>query len=953
MACGNVAGLLKWTIAMTKFYNVNKDVLPLKANLAVQQAKYDRASAKLQTAEAELAEKEEEVNAALAILAEAEAKKAAVLEDARKCQEKMDAATALIDGLSDERVRWTEQIESFKSETERLVGDVIYLAAFLSYSGPFNQEYRLLCMAKWHNEIKRKSIPVTETISIMETLSDMATVSEWNVQGLPNDELSVQNGIIVSKGNRYPLLIDPQNQGKVWIMNLEKENGLIITTLNNRFFRTHIEDAVSLGYPILIEDIGEELDPVLDNILEKNLIKMGKSYKVKFGDKEIDFNTSFKLYLTTKLANPVYTPEISAKTSIIDFAVTMKGLEDQLLGRVILCEKKELEHERIKLITDVAENRRKMQELETNLLHLLSTTQGSLLDDVNVINVLNTSKITSIEVKEKLEIAKLTEIKINTAREEFREIAHRGSILYFLIGTMSMVNSMYQTSLSQFLERFDVSMMISEKTPLANRRIKNIIAYLNYDVYAFVSRGLFENHKFLFGILMALNIDIHSGKITQEEFQTFIKGGSALNASECLPKPHKWITDQIWLNLIQLGKLSNFSELVNHITDNEKLWRAWTKRDKPEVEPVPGEFHQLNEFHKLLLIRAWSPDRIYSQSRNYIAWSLGAKFASSVVLNYESLYFDSRPLTPLICFLSMGSDPTPNIQSLAKKQEVICPYVSMGQGQEVHARKLIAHCLREGGWTLLQNCHLGLEYMNELTTQLAELEKSEEGIHDDFRIWITTEEHPKFSISLLQQGIKFTNEPPSGMQAGLKRTYGNLSQDLLDYSQSPFYLPLIYAVSFMHTVVQERRKFGPLGWNIPYEFNSADWLASCMFMQNHLDALDPKKGQVSWSTVRYMLGEVQYGGRVTDDYDKKLLNTFATVWFTDDLFTNEFEFFRGYKILKFRNQEEYLTEIDQMSSTDPPQVYGLHPNADITYETNLAMNILDTILSVQPKGSIL
>lgn len=238
-------------------------------------------------------------------------------------------------------------------------------------------------------------------------------VGEWNVNGLPNDELSVQNAIIVTKSNRYPLLIDPQTQGKGWIINTEKENDLKITTLSHKFFRNHLEDAVSQGFPLLIQDIDEELDPVLDNLLEKNLFKIGTSVKVKLGDKEVDFHETFRLYITTKLANPLYSPEIMARTSIIDFAVTMKGLEDQLLGRVILTEKNELEKERMNLILDVTANQRKMQELEANLLHKLSSTQGSLLDDVTVINVLNVSKATSKEVKEKIKTAKDAEVKIN------------------------------------------------------------------------------------------------------------------------------------------------------------------------------------------------------------------------------------------------------------------------------------------------------------------------------------------------------------------------------------------------------------------------------------------------------------------------------------------------------------------------------------------------------------
>ncbi|EDQ85634.1 uncharacterized protein MONBRDRAFT_38754 [Monosiga brevicollis MX1] len=945
--CGNVAGLLSWTEAMASFFSINKEVLPLKANLAIQESKLAVAQASLAKAQAELDAKQAELDKVQAKYDAVMKRKQELEDDANTCRRKMASASALIEGLGGEKVRWTEQARQFEEQIQRLVGDVLMMCAFMSYSGPFNAEFRTLLLSSWKKAMQERDIPYTKTLNLIENLVDNATIGEWGLQGLPNDELSLQNGIIVTKATRYPLLIDPQGQGKAWIKSREASNNMIVTTLDNKYFRTFLEDALSQGRPLLIEDVLEELDPCLDNILDKNFMKSGSSLKVKVGDKEVDIMKGFVLYITTKLANPTYTPEVFARTSIIDFTVTMKGLEDQLLAKVILTEKAELETERVALITEVTANKKKMKELEDNLLYRLSNTQGSLVDDESLIEVLRVTKTTAEEVNEKLAVAADTELKINTAREEYRPVATRGSILYFLIVEMSLVNVMYQTSLDQFLGLFDYSLAHSQKSPVPAKRINIIIEYMTYEVFKYTCRSLYERDKFLFTILLALKIDLQRSHVKYNEFMSFIKGGAALDLNAVQPKPKSWISDSTWLNLVNLSELPQFKDILNQVARNDKAWRAWFDEDQPEEAPLPDGYEDsLDVFRRLLLVRSWCPDRTLSQARKYVAASLGKRYADAVLLDMELMWKESDVRTPLVGLLSMGSDPTAAIQALAKGKKIEVSEVSMGQGQEVHARRLVSNFQQNGGWALLQNCHLALDFMLEVLDTV----KTAENVHEDFRLWVTTEEHRKFPINVLQSSIKFTNEPPQGIKANLKRTYTDISQDQLDITNAHQWKPMLYAVAFLHAIVQERRKFGPLGWNIPYEFNQGDLLASVQFVQNHLDDMDPKKG-VAWPTVRYMLSEVHYGGRVTDDRDKRLLITYCTEWFKESMFKPEFKFYDNYNIPVHAKIGEYFETIEAMSTFDGPEVFGLHSNADITYMTTTAQTVLSTIVDIQPKES--
>ena len=152
-----------------------------------------------------------------------------------------------------------------------------------------------------------------------------AQIGYWRLRGLPTDDQSTQNALIVTEAKRYPLMIDPQAQAGIWIKQMFPN--LKVLNQNNKMFRTIMEDCIESGIPVLIEDVEEELDPVLDPLLEMTYSKSGRGIAVNFGNKMVQFNKNFSLYLTTKLPRPRFSPETYAKTSVIDFTVTFGGLE--------------------------------------------------------------------------------------------------------------------------------------------------------------------------------------------------------------------------------------------------------------------------------------------------------------------------------------------------------------------------------------------------------------------------------------------------------------------------------------------------------------------------------------------------------------------------------------------------------------------------------------------------
>jgi len=252
----------------------------------------------------------------------------------------------------------------------------------------------------------------------------------------------------------------------------------------------------------------------------------------------------------------------------------------------------------------------------------------------------------------------------------------------------------------------------------------------------------------------------------------------------------------------------------------------------------------------------------------------------------EDVFVSTNPLCPIVCLLSPGADPTKSIEEMAKKRKTKCASVSMGQGQEVVARKLVVNAAREGHWVLIQNAHLSVPYLSELEKFLIDAKTNEP--HNDFRLWITTEPESSFPLGILYSSIKLTNEAPSGMRASLRSiSYELISQENLEAVPSKEWRRLLFVLCYMHSVVQERRRFGPIGWNVPYEFNASDLVTSIQFAQNHMIDMHMKRlVQPDWPTLRYMISTIIYGGRITDEQDRALMDAIVDCYLNESIFVS-------------------------------------------------------------------
>lgn len=407
--------------------------------------------------------------------------------------------------------------------------------------------------------------------------------------------------------------------------------------------------------------------------------------------------------------------------------------------------------------------------------------------------------------------------------------------------------------------------------------------------------------------------------------------------------------------------LEGFEKLPGDIEENPSRFLEWFQSFTPESEKLPGDWRELDKrpFEKLLVVRVLRPDRLTAALTGFIRETIpsGKDYVEcdSELSSYqvvESSFEDSTPLIPLFFILSPGANPLADVDKLAHKvgKTMGLDYhnVSLGQGQDVVAAERLEIGNRQGHWVFLNNVHLMPRWLPFLEKKLDEYAVN--GTHENFRIMLSSDPSTSIPVSILDRAIKITADPPSGMKANLKQAFAAFSKETYEELE-PRTKGILFGLCQFHAVMIERKKFGSKGYNMMYPFSVGDLTCSAAVLRNYMDSAPAR---VPWADLRYLFGEIMYGGHIVNDFDRLLASTYLEFYMKEELLDEMvlYPFLETSKDDAFRapgtnnGYESVVSHIDETLKTETPLAFGLHPNAEIGFRTQTSERLLQTILEL-------
>jgi dynein heavy chain len=375
----------------------------------------------------------------------------------------------------------------------------------------------------------------------------------------------------------------------------------------------------------------------------------------------------------------------------------------------------------------------------------------------------------------------------------------------------------------------------------------------------------------------------------------------------------------------------------------------------------------------MIVLRCLRPDRILFACMDFVESKMRKEFIETKPTRLEEVYKSTESKDPIIFVLSPGVDPSDQLSNLALSHNATIKSLALGKGQSENASKCLQEGVKNEDWVYLANCHLSISILPTIESEIDNIVKSG-AVPPDFRIFMSSNPHEKFPVSLLQRSVKITSEPPKGIKANMMRMY-SLMPEFQKVDKSDWYRKAMFGLCWFHAIVIERKKFKTLGWNVTYSFNDSDFSVCEDLLANYMGRIidngPPQEydKNIPWMAIQYLIAEANYGGRVTDDWDRRLIKVYSREIFNERLLTEakwkpvdtdglKYEYIDEEEVKGQQNAigsspydpQHFMDDIAKnMEGTDNPRAFGQHVNAEITSQIMDANALLSDILSLQPQ----
>ncbi|MBN3304013.1 DYHC2 protein, partial [Amia calva] len=864
---------------------------------------------------------------------------AAKLEaEVSKAQETIEAAEKLIHQLDGEHRRWNAQVEEMTEELETLPKRAQLAAAFITYLSAAPEDRRKASLEEW------MKLSGLQKFDLRHFLCSESEQLIWKSEGLPSDDLSMENALVILQSCACPFLIDPSSRATEWLRTHLKESRLEVINQQDSNFITALELAVRFGKTIIIQEM-DGVEPVLYPLLRRDLIAQGPRYVVQIGDKTIDYNEDFRLFLATRNPSPFIPPDAASVVTEVNFTTTRAGLRGQLLALTIQHEKPDLETQKTILLQQEEDKKIQLAKLEESLLETLATAQGNILENKDLIESLNKTKASSALIQDSLTESHRLQVSLDQERDAYLPLAESASKMYFIITDLSKINNMYRFSLAAFLRLFQRALQSKKDSENTDVRIMSLAASLKSMIYEYVCRSLFKADQLMFALHFVRGM--HPELFQENEWDAF----TGLIVGDMIRKTdtHKSLREQIpsWIDQDRTGAVALFKNTFPSLhqmlcLDDADLWLTFSRSSTCEQDFPPSIAKKITPFQQVLVVQAIRPDRLQSAMAFFASQSLGMKELSPPPLNLKRLYKETLEIEPVLIIISPGADPSQELLELASETVGRENYheVAMGQGQADIAIQALKESARNGEWLCLKNLHLVTAWLPLLEKELNVLQPKA-----SFRLWLTAETHPKFTPILLQSSLKITYEAPPGLKKNLMRTYESWSLEqiskkgLLPRAQS------LFCLAWFHAVCQERRNYIPQGWTKFYEFSLSDLRAGFEIIDRLFDGTK----DFQWEFVHGLLENAIYGGRIDNTFDLRILRSYLEQFFNSRL--NAGSQTRSKK-LTFSSQitlpsscsiMDYRSVIENLPEDDKPAFFGLPANIERSSQRIVSSQVISQL----------